>query len=255
MLARCFAVEVHALSIMDDHFHLVVYYDPKACTRWSDEEVVDRWNAAFPPALRSDDALEREAAIVRQREHLLSVPERIPAMRTTLGSLSAFMKHLKQPIAWRANREDGCLGHFFESRFYSGALLSEEAVVAAMAYVDLNPVRAKIARTLEECKDSSIAMRLEALANSQARVRDYLAPLVSGIDRASPKVPITLADYCVHLTLLIAPAQTSTDAVNLWFTRVAAFRKRQRAYGIAEALESWTSARGWRRTTGGVLPC
>jgi hypothetical protein len=174
-------------------------------------------------------------------------------MRQTLGSLSAFMKHLKQPIAWRANREDGCLGHFFESRFYSGALLSEEAVVAAMAYVDLNPVRAKIAKTLEECTDSSIAMRLAALANSPARLHDYLAPLVSGIQRTGARVPITLAAYCDQLNALIAPVQPSTDAVTTWFNRVAAFRKRERAYGLEDALEPWISARGWRRA-GGVLP-
>jgi hypothetical protein len=33
------------------------------------------------------------------------------------------MKHLKQPIARPANLEDKCTGHFFEGRFYSGALL------------------------------------------------------------------------------------------------------------------------------------
>ncbi|MFT7305760.1 MAG: hypothetical protein ACI9P7_001023 [Candidatus Azotimanducaceae bacterium] len=55
-----------------------------------------------------------------------------------------FMKNLKQPVAHRANQEDHRAGHFFEGRFYSGALLDESAVIAAMAYVDLNPVRAHI---------------------------------------------------------------------------------------------------------------
>ena len=41
-------------------------------------------------------------------------PIRLKQMRSTLGDLSAFMKHLKQPIAWRANREDNCWGYFFE---------------------------------------------------------------------------------------------------------------------------------------------
>mgnify|MGYP006085397397 FL=1 len=72
------------------------------------------------------------------------MPERLVHARQTLGSLSMFMKHLKQPIAYQANKEDRCSGHFFEGRFYSGALLDENAVIAAMAYVDLNPIRAKI---------------------------------------------------------------------------------------------------------------
>ena len=66
------------------------------------------------------------------------------------------MKHLKQPIARRANLEDDRTGHFFEQRFYSGALLTEEALIAAMAYVDLNPVRAELAERIEEIRDTSI---------------------------------------------------------------------------------------------------
>ena len=42
------------------------------------------------------------------------------------------MKHLKQPVARRANLEDDCTGHFFEQRFYSGALLTGETLIAAM---------------------------------------------------------------------------------------------------------------------------
>ena len=84
------------------------------------------------------------------------------------------MKHLKQPVARRANVEDDRKGHFFEQRFYSGVLLSEEALIAAMAYVDLNRVRAGIAQRFEECHDTSIAERLQensegALAATSSR--------------------------------------------------------------------------------------
>ncbi len=41
-----------------------------------------------------------------QREEMLKDPVRLKRARVTLGSPSMFMKHLKQPIAWRANRED-----------------------------------------------------------------------------------------------------------------------------------------------------
>ena len=90
------------------------------------------------------------------------------------------MKHLKQPIARRANEESGTKGHFHDSRFYSGALLSEAALLAAMAYVDLNPVRAGIAERIEACAHTSIAERLQE--NSAEALEAYLAPLVSGLD-------------------------------------------------------------------------
>ena len=156
LLARCFAVEVYAYAVMSNHFHIVVHYDPKACLAWSDEEVAQRWVDAFPPKAHGAAAAPKAEA----RSLLLGDPDRLARARHTLGSLSDFMKHLKQPIARRANEEDGCDGHFFEQRFYSGALLGEQAMLAAMAYVDLNPVRAKLAQRIEECRDSSVGARL-----------------------------------------------------------------------------------------------
>ena len=158
-LAQYFAVEVDAYTIMSNHFHLVLFYDPLACDTWSDEEVAYRWSEAFPPRLVKPDAEELESRKQSQREGLLKSPERLASARRTLGSLSDLMKHLKQPIAWRANREDKCTGHFFEQRFYPGALLSEQAVLAAMVYVDLSPVRAGIPESVGQCQDSSIAAR------------------------------------------------------------------------------------------------
>ena len=135
-LGHAFSVNVLAYSIMSNHFHLVVHYDPTAPERWSDAEVLDRWMIAFP--IKSPDGSMDVQKSDFCRRRWLKEPKRLQHMRNCLGSLSAFMKYLKQPIARRANLEDGCTGHFFEQRFYSGALLTEDAVIAAMAYVDLN---------------------------------------------------------------------------------------------------------------------
>jgi hypothetical protein len=77
-----------------------------------------------------------------------------------LQSLSWFMKCLSEPIARQANKEDNCTGHFWESRFKSQALLTDEAVLSAMAYIDLNPVRACIADTPEVSDFTSIKERI-----------------------------------------------------------------------------------------------
>jgi hypothetical protein len=72
--------------------------------------------------------------------------------RARLHDLSWFMRTLNEHIAWQANAEDGVKGRFWEGRFKSQALLDEQALLAAMAYVDLNPVRAGIAEMLIRCQ-------------------------------------------------------------------------------------------------------
>ena len=176
-LAPCFAVDIYAHTILSNHFHLVLRHDPLAHRDWTDEEVAWRWFEAFPPAQRGTAAPELKP---ERRELMLGDPQRLARARRTLGSMSDFMKHLKQPIARRANLEDDRAGHFFEQRFYSGALLTGEALVAAMAYVDLNPVRAELAERIEAIRDTSIADRL--LENSAEALAAYLRPVLSGLD-------------------------------------------------------------------------
>lgn len=257
-LAKCFAVELYAYAVMSNHFHLILHYDPTAKARWSDEEVVRRWVEAFPPRMPSRARLGRIAAAAswerrkaRKREQILADADRIARLRETLGSLSGFMKHLKQPIARRANLEEDCYGHFFDMRFYSGALLSEKAIVAAMAYVDLNPIRAKITKRVAEYGDVSIAERV--VEHSKEALAAYLRPLSSGLQKPdSPRtlVATTLEEY-IELLEAIATAETTpaaplSDDVGRWRVRMYSIRKRQRAYGPENLLKQWTTARNFR---------
>ena len=60
-----------------------------------------------------------------------------------------------------ADAEDQVTGRFWEGRFKSHALLDEAAVLTAMAYVDLNPIRARLATVPEDSAFTSIAERLK----------------------------------------------------------------------------------------------
>ena len=249
-LTRCFAVELHGFAIMSNHFHLVLRYDPNACLEWSANEVAERWVAATASQPVFGDPHRQQAQI----EHLLADPKNIERLRHRLGSLSAFMQQLKQPIARGANLEDGVTGHFFEQRFYSGALLSERALVAAMAYVDLNPVRARIAKDIEQCKHTSIAKRLEE--NSEASLNRALQPLASGLNAVEDEhsMSMTLGEYIEGLRELIAAGRGKTEyddrlvtpRIQRWAQNVATLARRQRAFGHIEQLHHWLARHGMR---------
>ncbi|MYE12630.1 MAG: hypothetical protein F4X99_13445 [Gammaproteobacteria bacterium] len=246
-LARCFAVEIFGYAVMANHFHIVLRYDPKACEAWTDKEVARRWVEASSSSKRDHESEQDKAEACAL---LVEDAERLARARRTLGSLSFFMKHLKQPIARRANLEDDCTGHFFEQRFYSGALLSEEALLAAMVYVDLNPVRAGEVRELIECRDTSVGDRLRE--HSKEALEEYLAPLVSGLDdedAPTARLQITLGAYLELLQDMVAAEtgkQKHPDRTARWIAWVSSFRRRQRAYGSKEHLRQWTVARGMR---------
>ena len=77
----------------------------------------------------------------------------------------------RQGISRRANREDGCTGAFWEGRFKSVPLLDNAALVACMAYVDLNPVRAKTAATPESSAHTGGRTRIRARQRWRAAQR------------------------------------------------------------------------------------
>ncbi|MEL0614441.1 transposase, partial [Marinomonas arenicola] len=114
--------------------------------------------------------------------------------RERLMDLSWFMKELNEPIARRANLEDECTGHFWEGRFKSQALLDEAALIACMAYVDLNPVRSGISDTPEGSDFTSIKKRVAAVKeNRQPKV---LYPFVGNPRQDMPEgLPFQLVDY------------------------------------------------------------
>ena len=163
-LSEVFAIDVAAYAVMSNHLHVVLYIDLETANSWSDREVVEQWHKLFNGTTLTQKFAKGEVI----DEHLVvQLKQLIATYRSRLCDISWFMRCLNEPIARQANFEDNCTGHFWEGRFKSQALLDEAAVLACMAYVELNPIRAQMASTPEKSDFTSIKLRVKAALSGE----------------------------------------------------------------------------------------
>jgi len=168
LLSSLFAIDICSYAVMSNHYHIVIKISPDQAIEWTDDEVIKRWLTLFkgPVLVQRNVAGAAQSAAEKNQIKLI-----VAQWRARLGSTSWFMKCLNQPIARAANLEDGCTGHFWESRFTSQALLSEQALLTCMTYIDLNPIRAQMADTPETSDYTSIQERISPTFNFAQAIR------------------------------------------------------------------------------------
>jgi len=199
-LPKVFAIDVASYAIMSNHYHAVLHINTARAKLWPDIEVVERWHMLFNGTVLSQKYLKD--GTLPEAEMWAFQPV-IDEWRLRLQDISWFMRVLNEKIAREANFEDGCTGRFWEGRFKSQALLNEAALMACMAYVDLNPVRAKMAKTPEESAHTSIKKRCEKAQKSKQpnRIKSQektLYPFVGNPKEHQPEgIQMRLSDYLV----------------------------------------------------------
>jgi REP element-mobilizing transposase RayT len=199
-LSSMFAIDICAYAVMSNHYHLVVHVDKKRADTWTAQQIIDRWRVLFcgPPLIeRWEKGLCSEA----EREAAEQV---IELWRRRLYDVSWYMRCLNEHLARRANAEDDCDGRFWQGRFKSQALLDEVGLLTAMAYVDLNPIRAGIAESPEGSEFTSIFERIKELkpntaTSSNAPISSSpVPPLLAfrgSISTGQASIPFRFTDY------------------------------------------------------------
>ncbi|MCL1050200.1 transposase [Shewanella abyssi] len=190
-LTEVFAIDVAAYAVMSNHLHIVLHIDVDKVNQWSDRDVVEQWHKCFNGTALTQKFAKGEVI----DEHLVAqLKHQIAIYRSRLSDISWFMRCLNEPIARQANLEDNCTGHFWEGRFKSQALLDEAAVLACMAYVELNPIRAKMASTPEQSDFTSLKLRVTAALKGKQPSK--LLPFIGNEREHQPKgIAFSLKDY------------------------------------------------------------
>ncbi len=156
-LASVFAIDVCAYAVMSNHYHVVLHINDQKAKEWSEKEVAQRWTSIFKGPTFITEWIN---GIPLGDEESATLDTLLPVWRKRLTDISWFMRCMNETIARQANKEDNCSGRFWEGRFKSQALLDETALLACMTYVDLNPIRANIAKNSESSDFTSLQSRL-----------------------------------------------------------------------------------------------
>ena len=137
--SELFLVDVVGYCVMSNHFHLLVKVNPG-------EGVSDK---ALLKRVKDDGGV---------MQGLLHDPE---LLRSRLSDVSEYVRYVKQVFSRWYNRVHNRSGYFWGGRFKSVLVESGESLLACLAYIDLNPVRAEMVERPEDYRFSSIGYRVQ----------------------------------------------------------------------------------------------
>jgi REP element-mobilizing transposase RayT len=164
--SQVFCIDVCAYAVMHNHYHIVLKINRLQALQLSMDEVIVRYLQVFKGHVLVSRYLAKDKMSQPEKD---AVAELVESWRKRLYSMSWFMGKVNEGIARQANKEDNVTGRFWEGRYKCQALMDESALIACMAYVDLNPVRATIADDLQQSDYTSIQKRINKLVNPQKR--------------------------------------------------------------------------------------
>ena len=236
LLCSSFCIDAFALAFLSNHVHLILRNRPDIAKLLTDEEVARCWLTIFPGTAKktkkkpskkgkkkgSEKCVAVDAAVSANngdsndrsgQEQFPTEPsqasvkalakdkKKIKTIRIRLSDISWLMRAFCQHVSVRANREDKKKGRFWQGRFFSQPLIDESALLACAVYIELNPVRAGLADSIEGCSHTSILARVKSLHLEKERQShaDSLQQTTQKIDETPDSflAPVELAPDCL----------------------------------------------------------
>jgi len=200
-LLQCYAIDLQAYALMSNHVHLVLRPRPDVAAAWGQKQLVERGLTQFPIRIGNGmDTLPLTPELITSRSRSADT---VAEYKARLCSITWFMRQFKQRLAKRANAEDHCTGHFWESRFLTIPLLDKGAVFSCMAYVDRNPLRAGLSEDLASTCFCSARQRFgksTGLTKAECALNKHVLPLqdCAPVDPSTGKIrssQITTSEY------------------------------------------------------------
>jgi len=273
-LAQIFAIKICSYAVMSNHYHIVLFIDKASADNWTNDEVIECWHSLFSGNILSQKYSRGETLT---KAELNVLDEIVEKWRDRLKDISWYMRCLNENIARQANSEDDCTGRFWEGRYKCQALLDEAALAACMAYVDLNPIRAGIAKTPEQSDYTSVKRRIEKAQTAYAPNHPQQQPNTLEAFIGNPRkdmptgLPFKLNDYLelidwtgriIHPNKRGAISEdlpTILDRLNIapkhWEFMTQHFESRFKNFvGSAYKLKKVCNKLGFQRTPG-LKPC
>lgn len=235
--AGCFGIDVLSFAILSNHFHQILRSRPDVVATWSDSDVARRWLVLCP--LRKDAAGKPEEPSETELNMIRNDAEMVHVIRRRLSDISWWMRLLCQRIATRANQEDHAEGKFWQARFKAVRILDEESLLACAAYVDLNPIRAAMAQTLEQSDHTSVQRRIQA-RQGQSDAASSLAPIAlderaAAMCNPTNPMPSTSSRRCSDLGFLPMSLDDYLELLD-WTARQTVAGKRGQTPAAAPAI-------------------
>ena len=249
--AKFSGIEIGSFCLMDDHFHILLHIPSFDAGTLPDSELLDRIEIL---------AGKKRADILHGRwEHLVSRGDTPLAeaakqrWRRRMYDLSEFVKTFKEEFRRAYQREHDYSGRLWGDRFFSTLIEDSEHLKNCAAYIEMNPVRAKMVQkaTDYEWSSSGLAQRGDEFAKTCREWLMEFAGLSGGIslDGDTPQKESWVMRRVPQMSKgkILGKAAFVTEAIAKYQNKLNSHRARARV-----VMEGMFASHGYRIAGGGA---